>query len=116
MSGPAARARRASIRFHNFSWKWKTTVLQAGSTTASKPPIHHLPVSSQPTENATPRCREAKLRVLAIGLSINANDYHSKRMRCSVKTKRCKKSPGADGRGSGALPELTRRGVGAHRF
>ena len=36
---------RRSRRRQSFSWKWKATVLQAGSTSAITPPTTALPVS-----------------------------------------------------------------------
>lgn len=112
-SGPWGRARRASIRFHSFSWKWNTTVLHAGSTTASAPPTQKLPVSSQPTENATQKCREAKVRVLVMaGSLLLMGIIINKKREMSTRSRQKKPRPWT-GRGFGRLPgNRTRKGAG----
>ena len=62
----SACSRAPSRCLHTFSWKKYTTVLTAGSTSATAPPTMTLPVSAQATKNAVVIWTTAKLAVFLI--------------------------------------------------
>src|SRR5690606_12597943 len=59
-----------ALRCHTFSCRKYTTVLIAGSTTATAPPTSILPVIAQATPNAVMKCSTAKLAVFLIWVMV----------------------------------------------